>query len=178
FDHARRSRGDVRSEAHRGHAAVIAAILARLWPYLLGSALLLGSYLWADFRCWNHACHVQQARAEKLQAESDAAKKRATDLALLWANTLARADKDTQDALKEQRATFDDLAAQAKKLSPLPSIVLGAPTVVVLDRITAAANSAAPEVDHGAGEAYSDATTKLTACIKAYKGIRNVQVHE
>ena len=168
---------------------MIAAILARLWPYLLGAALLLGSYLWADFRCWNHACHVQQARAEKLQAESDAAKKRATDLALLWANTLQKADDDTRAKLAAQRQTFDDLDKQAKALSPLPSIVLGAPTVVVLDRVTAAANDTpAPEVDHGAGqtlsesdlaqrwaeagEAYSDATTKLTACIKAYETIR------
>ena len=172
---------------------MIAAILARLWPYLLAAALALGSYLWADFRCWNHACHAQQTRADKLQAEADAAKKRATDLALLWANTLQKADDDTRTKLAAQRQTFDDLDKQAKALSPLPSIVLGAPTVVVLDRVTAAANSTAPEVDHGAGEtlsesdlaqrwaeageAYSDATTKLTACIKAYEGIRNVQIH-
>src|SRR6185312_17263004 len=135
---------------------VAGAILARLWPYLLAAALALGSYLWADFRCWNHACHVQQARAEKLQAESDAAKKRATDLALLWANTLQKADDDTRQALSEQRQHFSDLTAQAKGLSPLPSIVLGAPTVVVLDRVTAAANdTAAPEIDHGAGETLS-----------------------
>ena len=174
--------------------SVALAILARLWPYLLGAALLLGSYLWADLRCWNHACHVQQTRADRLQAEADAAKKRATDLALLSANTLERADKDTQDAVKRKRAFFNDLDAQAKSLSPLPSIVLGAPTVVVLERVTAAANDTpAPEVDNGAsqalsqsdlaqrwaeaGEAYSDAVTKLTACIKAYEGVRNVQVH-
>lgn len=173
--------------------SVALAILRVIWPYLIAGALFLGSYLWADLRCWNRACHSQQERADKLQADADAAKKRATDLALLWANTLQKADDDTRAKLAAQRQTFVDLDKQAKALSPLPSIVLGAPTVVVLDRITAAANSAAPEVDNGAGqtlsqsdlaqrwaeagEAYSDATTKLTACIKAYEGIRNVQVH-
>jgi hypothetical protein len=169
------------------------AILARIWPYLLAAALALGSYLWADLRCWNRACHSQQARADKLQTEADAAKKRATDLALLWANTLQKADDDTRTKLAAQRQEFAALEAQAKALGPLPDIVLAGPTVVVLDRITAAANSAAPEVDNGAstsisqsdlaqrwaeaGAAYLDATTKLTACIKAYEGIRNVQVH-
>jgi hypothetical protein len=173
--------------------AAMMAILATLLPYLLGGGLLLTGYIWEEHHC-NAACKSQQSRADKLQTAADDARKRATDLALLYANTLTKADKDTQDALAQQKATFAALKPQIINLSPLPSIVLSPPAVVVLNGITDAANaSPTPSVNNGAGEtlsesdfaaewsaageAYSDAVTKLHACINTYQGIRNVQVH-
>lgn len=168
------------------------AIFMRIWPYLLIAVGVVGLYAWDDHRC-NAACLKETARADKLQAAADTAKQRATDLALLYANTLTKAEKDTQDALAQQKADFTKLAEDASHLSALPSIVISGDALRVFDAASALANAApAPEVDHGASqaisesdlaakwsaaaEAYSDAVTKLHACINTYEGLRNEQV--
>lgn len=175
--------------------SIALALLARLWPYILCAALALGAYIYAQKACWNDACHSQRARADQLEVANKAAHERSDALAILWANQLGKADEAMRKALAAQRETFTALGKQASALNPLPTLVLGAPTVVLLDRISAAANlpadSAAPAVDNAgpetiseahlteqwnaAADAYASVNTQRLACINRYNSLRSTQ---
>lgn len=171
---------------------VVLAVLSRIWPYVLCAALALGAYIYAQKACWNDACHSQRDRADKLQAQADQAKQRATDLALLYARTLDASEKATHDALTEQAEKFAAIKEAASHLSPLPSIVISGDALRVFDSASALANAApAPSVNQDApaaisesalaekwaeaAAAYASAREKWASCVDTYEKLRSAQ---
>ena len=168
-------------------------ILRYVWPYLLGAAILGIGYYKAEHYC-NVACTDQKARADHLQELSDAAHKRADDLALLYANNATAAD----DALRAAQAKASDaLAAQQDRvrlLPTLPTLPVSGALVGLLDAATEFANAApSPSVNQAAAQtiseaalgqyaldaadAYRDAYSHWSACVNFYQGLQNVEIH-
>jgi hypothetical protein len=88
--------------------------LLPLLPYLLALGGLVGGYLYADRACWSTACHKVTAERDALKTEKAAAIQRATDLALLYGQTLDKVDAAAKAARKEADARFADLSVRAK----------------------------------------------------------------
>lgn len=172
--------------------SIALALLARLWPFILSGALALGAYFYADKACWSSACHSQRARADKLEADNKAAHERASALALLWAGTLDRSEKDTHDKLAQQAKDFARLTDLARSLPSLPSIRLSPDAWRVLDDASSLANAAGPSTVNQeppaaisesalaekwseAAAAYADAREKWASCVGFYNSLRNSQ---
>jgi len=166
------------------------AILSRIWPYLLGAGVLLGLYTWDNNRC-NAACVKQTKRADALQAESDAAHKRATALAILWAAQVDKTEKEAHDAEALRREAFDKLESRIRALPSIRGIRLSPATWRVLSDASDLANARTPQEHHDTPEAisesdlarkwaeaaaaYADAYAHWSSCVRFYEGLRNEQ---
>ncbi len=177
--------------------SIALALLGRLWPYLLGAALLVGGWLYLDRACWSSACKSAKAEATELRAEKAAAVERATALALLWADGLDKIDKAVKAAKDERDASFAALQDRARhsrgpsRVEPAASVRLQLDASRLANYPAAAGErEAAPapvpaspvgdtEVSQAASdlawalaaEAYADAVSQWRACVAAYEAI-------
>lgn len=179
---------------------ILLVFLRFAWPYLLAAAVLGGLWYAEEHHC-NAACRSEAKRADASEAREAAAKKRATDLALLWS---AQVDK-TESAAKARKASHD--ATFAVLTNRARSVPAGATVRFHVDsfrlfndasRIANAATAApvpfaAPDgvspsseantyaaFDEGelrtfvvtAAQAYADAVGQYRACVDFYLGLR------
>ncbi len=177
--------------------AIALAVLSRIWPYLLGAALLVGGWLYLDRACWSSACRSERTQNENLRSQIAAAHERATALALLWAKEVDNVKVRYAEVVKERSQAFAGIRDGARQVRPATdSVVVRVPAdaLVVLNDASRAANPAAASGDQGpaqavpqaardttltewiafatdAAEAYRDAADKHLACVAAYEAV-------
>lgn len=173
--------------------AIAFAVLGRVWPYLLGAALLLGGY-WALDHWHNAAWQTANARADAAETKLAAAQKRATDLALLWSAQVDKSDKEARDAKAKAVADYVRQQDVVRHLSVLPTLRISADAWRVLVDATDFANAAAsPSVNQNApqaiseaalgqyaldaADAYLDARAHWSSCVSFYESLQNVPIH-
>src|SRR3954464_10343599 len=126
---------------------IILALLSRFWPYILGAVVLAGGYYFVEYRWCNHRCVAQSSRADAAEKLLADAKKRAADLALLWAAQVDKTEAKNREADAERRKTFDALADRARHLPARPPVPLSSD----LDRLwrdaSREANAARPAAE-------------------------------
>lgn len=180
--------------------AILLVILSRIWPYLLGAALLTGGWLYADRVCWSTACRHERASADTLRAEKVAAQERATAIALLWSKAIQNVEVRYVEVERKRQDAFGGIRDGAGRIRPATDSVrvrVPAGALRLLGDIAIAANdSPAPSVDQrpaapvpesardttltewiafaaDAGEAYREARDKHLACVNAYESLRS-----
>ena len=135
--------------------AIALLALRYLWPFVLVGGL----WWWADDGWCNKACAKQKIAAEvndemRKDAEDKlaVARKRATDLALLYASTLPAIDKAARDQKGKDDEQMASLEARIARLSHAPTCVLSPSAVGVLRDIAAAANNGNATAATGSAE--------------------------
>ena len=174
---------------------VLVSLALRALPYI--AAIALAWYGWHRADTWcNSACRDQRDRANAAESAIKVAQQRATDLALLWAQQVDKADEAARQARNANAQVFTRLADDARRLPAGGHLSISPAARRVFDGITAAANdqppadpprvaeapealSCIPERDAAiawaeAAEAYRDATSLLEQTRQWYEGIRNV----
>lgn len=170
-------------------------ILLRFLPHLIGLGLLVAGWLWLNHACWSSACKSERTQNENLRTQIGNAQKRATDLALLYAQTAEKADDD----LRKERATrvqqASELRRRAGNLDRTPTISVGPDAARLLRDSADLANAApAPIRDQtpavavpgttfseaelvskwaDAALAYADARGQWLACVNFYERLQN-----
>ena len=178
---------------------VLLLVLSRIWPYLLGAALLTGGWLYADRVCWSTACRQYRASADTLRAEKAAAQERATAMALLWAKAIDNVEVRYVEVARDRENAASGLRERARSIglgTRGASIRLPPDAISLLGDIASFANDSAPAaVDQkppeavsqpardtsladwltfaaDAADAYRDARDKHLACVAAYESLR------
>ena len=174
--------------------ALLLPLFLRALPYI--AAIALAWYGWHRADTWcNSACRDQRDRANAAEAAIKVAEQRATDLALLWAQQVDKADEAARQARNANAQVFTRLADDARRLPAGGHLSISPAARSVFDGITAAANdqppadpprvepapeavSCIPEREAAiawaqAAEAYRDATSLLEQTRRWYEGIRN-----
>ena len=156
--------------------------------------------LYARFKIAEHQRDSARAEVVTLTAERDAARKRATDLALLASQRLADTDKAVRANQEKNDGTIATLESRARALQGR-LVRLSADAARVLNDASTAANSAPAAVDQGtappvpeptqagslvvfdegelaawgvkAAAAYMSCKIKHAACVTAYEGVRS-----
>jgi hypothetical protein len=171
-------------------------LVLRYVPYLIAAVVLFGGLAYAKHRIWswcNTACVEQTERADTAEKLLADARKRAADLALLWAAEVDKTEAKNREAERERAEKFAALASRAKALSPRPVPIspdldgLWRDTVRQANAARASAEREAPanpvsESTYSEAElaewfvasaaAYADAYGQWKACVQHYEAMR------
>lgn len=131
-------------------------LIARLVAAAVVVATIVGAWLYVDRACWSTACHKQTARAEKAEGLLETARKRATDLAVLWAEGVKRTEAAYAAGVKSRDLEFAELkrrAADAFARGAAGAIRVNDDAARVLRDLSAAANAARPAAGEVGGTA-------------------------
>lgn len=175
-------------------------LLWRLLPYLIGAGLLVAGWIYLDRACWSSACKSERTQNQTLRTQIEAAQQRATDLALLYAQTAEKADADLRRDRSTRAEQGRNLNARAANLDRSPTVSLSGDAVGLLRESSKHANSApAPIRDQApavavpglsfseaelvgrwaeAAIAYLDARSQWQACVNFYESIQSAAAAE
>jgi hypothetical protein len=174
--------------------------LLRFLPYIFAALAALSAIAWVKHKVthWcNTVCVEQTERAETAEKLLEAARKRATELALLWAAQVDKTEAKNREADAERRKAFDALADRARHLPGLPSVRLGVDADRVWRDSSREANAARPPAEREAvpdsvpqpayseqdlatffvesARAYADAYGQWQACVNHYESLRTAE---
>ena len=121
-------------------------IVRPLLPYLIAAAAIGAGWLWLDQRC-NAACERKSRQLSAITEQMEQARQRATDLALLWANVLDRADRTAKASKEKADATFAAIADNSRRVASSGSIRISPDALRVWGDASAAANGQAPPAE-------------------------------
>lgn len=122
-------------------------ILRYTWPFVLAG----GIWLWQETRiaAITHSLVVSEKRATEAESRIVAAQKRATDLALLYANTLPKIDQAAREQKEKDDATIKSLQARVDKLSREPTLYFSADALRVFNDVSGAGSRTDAATDAG-----------------------------
>lgn len=181
--------------------AIVWTVLRLAWPFILAGAI------WGVQEARLATCRLSLAaslkRETQVQSLLDAARQRATDLALLYAGMLPKIDAAARAQEAVDRERIASLEDRVESLSRAPTLHFSAGAVGVWGDAAAAANggdarasqapaggteavppAAASLSEHDviafvtdASEAYLDAVSKFHECRDLYNAARNAQIN-